>query len=79
MKMIYKLSKSIKAIAVFLLVFLYEIFYVWTVNNTIEYTVDKHVKLIFEKRNQKRIYFACHINACFDRHKTDFTILTKAI
>lgn len=53
MKMIYKLSKSIKAIAVFLLVFFYEIFYVWTINNTIEYTVDKHVKLIFEKGIKK--------------------------
>lgn len=53
MKMIYKLSKSIKAIAVFLLLFLYEIFYVWTINNTIEYTVDKHVKLIFEKGIKK--------------------------
>lgn len=53
MKMIYKLSKSIKAIAVFLLVFLYEIFYLWTINNTIEYTVDKHVKLIFEKGIKK--------------------------
>lgn len=53
MKIIYKLSKSIKAIAVFLLVFLYEIFYVWTINNTIEYTVDKHVKLIFEKGIKK--------------------------
>lgn len=53
MKMIYKLSKSIKAIAVFLLVFFYEIFYIWTINNTIEYTVDKHVKLIFEKGIKK--------------------------
>lgn len=53
MKMIYKLSKSIKAILVFLLVFLYEIFYVWTINKTIEYTVDKHVKLIFEKGIKK--------------------------
>lgn len=53
MKMIYKLSKSIKAILVFLLVFFYEIFYVWTINNTIEYTVDKHVKLIFEKGIKK--------------------------
>lgn len=53
MKMIYKLSKSIKAIAVFLLVFFYEIFYVWTINKTIEYTVDKHVKLIFEKGIKK--------------------------
>lgn len=53
MKMIYKLSKSIKAIAVFLLVFFYELFYVWTINNTIEYTVDKHVKLIFEKGIKK--------------------------
>lgn len=53
MKIIYKLSKSIKAIAVFLLVFLYEIFYVWTINKTIEYTVDKHVKLIFEKGIKK--------------------------
>lgn len=53
MKMIYKLSKSIKALFIFLLVFLYEIFYVWTINNTIEYTVDKHVKLIFEKGIKK--------------------------
>ena len=53
MKMIYKLSKSIKAIAVFLLVFFYEIFYVWMINKTIEYTVDKHVKLIFEKGIKK--------------------------
>lgn len=53
MKMIYKLSKSIKAIAVFLLIFFYEIFYVWTINNTIEYTVDRHVKLIFEKGIKK--------------------------
>ena len=53
MKMVYKLSKSIKLLFIFLLAFLYEAFYVWMINNTIEYTVDKHVKLIFENGIKK--------------------------
>lgn len=57
MKMVYKLSKSIKLLLIFLLAFLYEAFYVWMINNTIEYTVDKHVKLIFENGIKKE--FIC--------------------
>lgn len=77
MSLIYRLTKNIKILLMLLIVFLYEIFYVWMINNTIEYTVDKHVKLIFKNGIKTEFIFLVLIMIALTSIRQILTYLVK--